>query len=120
MSDIGEIANQYWLEISNHFPDVILDDFRESYDRTKMLLSKVIHGFKSSVTRIVREKHKGPKFLWQRSFYDHIVCSEKTMEKIREYIRQNSLNWQLDIENKKIYSKMGNRDLKKYYEKIYS
>ncbi|STZ76748.1 transposase [Bergeriella denitrificans] len=34
--------------------------------------------------------------LWQRSFYDHVIRNESTHERIREYIRNNPLQWELD------------------------
>lgn len=51
--------------------------------RTKMLLSKIIHGYKSSVSRKINQS------IWQKSFYDHIIRNEQSLQKIREYIRLN-------------------------------
>lgn len=74
-------------------------------DRSKMLLSKAIHGFKSSVTRKilnpVQERiYAFPtKFAWQRSFYDHIIRNETELNKIREYIMTNPETWHRDRNN---------------------
>ena len=38
-------------------------------------------------------------FQWQRSFYDHIIRNEKSLQIIREYIRNNPLQWLKDKEN---------------------
>lgn len=35
--------------------------------------------------------------LWQRSFHDHVIRNESTHEKIREYIHNNPLQWELDM-----------------------
>ena len=40
-----------------------------------------------------------PKFKWQKSFHDHIIRKEKSLNKIRQYIRDNPINWNSDIEN---------------------
>lgn len=63
------------------------------YDRTKMYLSRIIHGFKSSVSRIVGRP------IWQKSFYDRIIRNEIEYEKIREYIRMNPEMWERDRNN---------------------
>ena len=34
--------------------------------------------------------------LWQRDFYDHIIRNEDELNKIREYIRTNPLQWDTD------------------------
>ena len=30
-------------------------------------------------------------FAWQKSFYDHIIRNEKSLDNIREYVRNNPL-----------------------------
>ena len=37
--------------------------------------------------------------IWQRSFYDHVIRNERTLKAIREYILDNPINWEQDIEN---------------------
>jgi REP element-mobilizing transposase RayT len=39
------------------------------------------------------------KHVWQRSFYDHVIRNERSLNAIREYILDNPVNWQQDIEN---------------------
>ena len=65
-------------------------------DRTKMLLPKIIHGFKSSVTRQIRKIDSNSIFEWQRFYYDHIIRDKKSLNRIRNYIQNNPLNWDLD------------------------
>jgi len=72
----------------------------EKIDRTKMLLSKAIHGFKASVTKeINRMKDYNVEFGWQKSFYDHIIRNEISLNKIREYIQTNPQMWERDRNN---------------------
>jgi len=68
-------------------------------DRSKMVLPKIIHGFKSSVTRSINQST--PTLLWQRSYYDHIIRSEKALMHIRRYIKNNPTNWEKDRNNQK-------------------
>lgn len=37
-----------------------------------------------------------PKQLWQRSYYEHIIRNEKTLEEIQTYIINNPKNWDKD------------------------
>ena len=39
------------------------------------------------------------KKIWQRSFYDHIIRNDKSLNNIREYIRNNPATWGEDEEN---------------------
>lgn len=36
--------------------------------------------------------------IWQRSFHDHIIRNERSLNAIREYIVTNPDNWGQDIE----------------------
>ncbi len=65
-------------------------------DRTKMKLSKIIHGFKSSVTREINKFPSNNYFQWQRSFHDHIIRNERALVNIQNYIFFNPDNWRDD------------------------
>ena len=34
--------------------------------------------------------------IWQKSFYEHIIRNEKEYLKIKEYIKNNVINWPKD------------------------
>ncbi len=40
-----------------------------------------------------------PGRLWQRNYFEHIIRNEDELMKIREYIRNNPLQWDSDKEN---------------------
>jgi REP element-mobilizing transposase RayT len=61
-------------------------------------LSSIIGQFKSVCTKRIR-KYELPKFAWQPRFYDHIIRSEESLNKAREYIRNNPLKWESDKNN---------------------
>jgi len=73
----------------------------------KPRLGDIIGAFKSITTNyyIQRTETKHwPRFdkrLWQRNYYEHIIRNEQTLNKIRKYIRTNSLNWETDRNNPK-------------------
>ena len=70
-------------------------------DRTKMLLSKVIQQYKASVTRKINLLESSHHFGWQKSFYDHVIRNDESLNNLRQYIANNPLKWELDIENRK-------------------
>jgi REP element-mobilizing transposase RayT len=37
--------------------------------------------------------------LWQRNYYEHIVRNEKELIRIKEYIKHNPAQWDIDKEN---------------------
>ena len=65
-------------------------------DRTKMYLSKVIHGFKSSVTRRIHKQYGDFVFQWHKSFYDHIIRNEESLFNTQEYILNNPKRWEIE------------------------
>jgi len=37
--------------------------------------------------------------LWQRNYYEQIIRDDLTLDRVREYIANNPLDWALDREN---------------------
>ncbi|UCB57618.1 MAG: transposase [Candidatus Omnitrophota bacterium] len=67
---------------------------------TGQTLSSFVSGFKSVATKrinILRDTSAKP--VWQRSFYDHIIRNDRSLNAIREYISNNPFNWEQDIDN---------------------
>ena len=68
-------------------------------------LQRVVQWFKTMTTNEYIhgvKVHGWPRFqgsLWQRSFYDHVIRDEASLNRIREYISTNPLRWDLDREN---------------------
>ncbi len=68
-------------------------------------LQEIIQWFKTMTTNEYINEVKSGRFplfkkrIWQRSFYDHVICNDDDLNSIREYIRNNPLQWALDEEN---------------------
>ena len=60
-------------------------------------LSTIIRSFKSACTKNIRKYD--PDFQWHRSFHDHIIRNEESLQKIRKYIHFNVEKWQDDLEH---------------------
>lgn len=119
---LGMVVQRYWQEIPKHYQNVELDAFVimpnhmhgiiviNEGDVTKNnnvgainnrpygLLSRVVKSFKNVTTKEIKS-NGNLNFQWQKSFYDHVIRDEPSLETIREYIINNPLQWELDTEN---------------------
>ncbi len=63
-------------------------------------LPAIIRGFKAGVTRRINILRNIPGAqVWQRNFYEHVIRDENSLNRIRKYIINNPLSWDLDREN---------------------
>ena len=116
LNEVGNIVDEYWKKIPDHFPNVELDEYiimpnhihgiiinnYNTVGEENLLplqhntnLSNVIKGFKIGVTKWCM-KNNHSNFKWQRSFYDRIIRNEKELYNIRKYIKQNPLKWDIE------------------------
>ena len=61
-------------------------------------LGSIMRGFKIGVTKWCNHQ-KYKHFAFQRNYHEHIVRNENELNRIREYIMNNPLQWQFDREN---------------------
>ncbi len=152
LNDAGQIAQNCWLEIPDHYPNVILDEFvimpnhihgiiiinvganndshqqanndspinvgannnspqqanndsprqinnnssqPSSFRSPSGTIGSIVRGFKIGVTKWFRQ-NTDIYDVWQRNYYEHIIRNEQELNKIREYIINNPLKWELD------------------------
>lgn len=61
------------------------------------MLAKIIGSFKAAVTREARIQGIAPAgVLWQRSYHEHIIRTQRSFDYIMEYIDNNEENWSND------------------------
>jgi putative transposase len=121
--EIGRIARQYWSEIPSHFPFAELDEFvimpnhihgiiiinkkddgrndeqttvkrRNKFGPQSNNIASVIRGFKAAVKKYAIMNNIA--FEWQSRFYDNIVQSDESFNRIRQYIQSNPSDWAAD------------------------
>lgn len=129
LNDGGKIAEQFWNDIPKHFPNTIMDEFvimpnhihgiiilnnngliigaknfspqqNERPRGTTQSIGSIVRGFKIGVTKWFRQ-NSNIHSVWQRNYYEHIIRNEIELNKIREYILNNPLNWKT-VKNYKI------------------
>ena len=68
-------------------------------DRAPTLGNMVAFFKYQSTKRINAKRQSGIQKIWQRNYYEQIIRNEKLLLQIRQYIRNNPLNWDSDDEN---------------------
>jgi putative transposase len=60
----------------------------------------IVRAFKSATTKRVNALRNTPGApVWQRNYYEHIIRNEESLNRIRDYIANNPLQWEWDREN---------------------
>jgi putative transposase len=68
--------------------------------RRKMLLPKFIGWFKMNSAKQINQSRNTPGIpVWQRNYYEHIIRNENDLNKIRQYIVDNTVKWDMDENN---------------------
>jgi REP element-mobilizing transposase RayT len=126
LNEAGKIAEKCWLEIPEHFPDVILHEYvvmpnhihgiieltalSEVRAENFLPLQYTKHEFGKMIPRSVSSIVKGFKIgvtktmrkispevqVWHRNYHEHIIRNEESFRKISDYIRNNPAQWQED------------------------
>ena len=116
----GEIILRCWNDLPIHYDNLKLDMFVIMPNHVHAIvviqnpvgnglkpfptkphgLSEIIRAFKTFSSRRINENIRNSDcFRWQKSFYDHIIRTEPTLDQIRTYITNNPLQWAEDVEN---------------------
>ena len=133
-SEIGRMANKCWRKIIQRYKNVKLDEYivmsnhvhgilnisagtrhvetrrgasLQEYKNKfgplqKNSLSSIINHYKGDVRKYCnRNKYD---FMWQERFYDRVIRNEEELNRIRQYIIDNPLKWEMDRNNPKNYN----------------
>ena len=153
LNKAGKIIQKYWLEITQHFENVLINEFiimpnhthgiieisnnntttlcrdealprlpstqnkierntpnqNETYvgEHPQMSaispkpgsLPVIIGSLKSICTKTINKSFPNTNFAWQPRFFDHIIRTEKILNKIQWYTRTNPKKWERDRNN---------------------
>lgn len=62
---------------------------------TARTIGSMVRGFKIGVTTWYRQRSV-PSKIWQRNYWDHIIRNESELNRIRQYILDNPMQWERD------------------------
>jgi REP element-mobilizing transposase RayT len=125
LSPLGKVANDCWLQIPAHFPNVTLHEHvvmpnhihgivqinyngevknsAQKHEFQRMIprsISSIVKGFKIGVTKWYRNNitqiGDDTKPLWHRNYYENIVRDERAYQNIANYINNNPTKWYED------------------------
>ncbi|HVU11657.1 MAG TPA: transposase [Phototrophicaceae bacterium] len=127
LNSFGEVVQQRWNELPNHFPSAQLGSFiimpnhvhavvvinayligarhasplhSTASNGKRGSLGTIVGSFKSASARIINEQRDTPSApVWQRGYHDRIVRNERELNAIREYILYNPMRWEADENN---------------------
>src|SRR5215510_13334345 len=119
LSDTGRSAEVSWVGLSSRFPTVSLDSFvimpnhihgiiivgaqfiapasvphnsADTADEGTMnrapTLGEIVRSYKAVSTRLIRQTANAD-FAWQRNYYEHVVRSDESLNRIRQHILDN-------------------------------
>ncbi|EAT58672.1 transposase [Chlorobium ferrooxidans] len=121
LNDSGRMIERCWNEIPVHFPHVELDAFVVMPNHvhgivaiadspnpprkppitpiqpsgTSKTIGSIVRGFKIGVTTWMRQ-NTNVHDVWQRNYWERIIRNEPELNRIREYILNNPVNWDSD------------------------
>lgn len=115
LNKYGKIARKYWLEIPKRFFNIELDEFMvmpnhvhgiiviQNTNQYKDALCQIIDYFEYQSTKYINGSMKESENkiiqIFQPSYYDQIIPNNNSLNKIRQYIRNDPKNWDEDKNN---------------------
>jgi putative transposase len=129
LSPMGEIARECWVDIPHHFPGVNVgtfivmpnhlhgilaieerarravplrnDERREAFrEPVPGSVPTMVRSYKSSVTKIVRDRvgHRAMQ-VWQSNYFERVLRNGEEVSNASHYILENPSMWHLEIDN---------------------
>ena len=114
LNPAGEMTKKWLFELKNKFKNVELDECIIMPNHIHLIIfimnsaygiPQIVQWLKTMTTneyiRNVKQNNWKPfdQKIWQRNYYDRIIRNEKELDKIRKYIFENPLKWELDKNN---------------------
>jgi putative transposase len=116
LSRAGEIVDEVWKKLPLHYPRVILDELvvmpnhchgivffsaqqaePESVFIKAHHLGEIVRAWKNLSTKQIHVEGLLVDLpIWQRNYYEHIIRDENELGRVRQYIADNPLKWDLD------------------------
>lgn len=97
---VPEMCDPSEFQIAHHTQNINTRPMEQFGKPVSGSIPTIVRAFKSAVTKRTREEIKMPdKKLWQRNYYEHVIRTDEDLNRIREYIICNPMNWELSRDN---------------------
>lgn len=100
LTNKGVIVKQNIKMIEEIFENVTVDEYIIMPNHIHMIII-INNKNEISISRIIKQykmyvSKKIGYSIWQKLFYEHVIRNEKEYYKIKEYIKNNIINWEKD------------------------
>ena len=86
--------------VGARFPRPNAGSSRPQSGSSRPTLGQIVAYFKYQSTKQINILRQTPgKRLFQRNYYEHVIRNHQSLNEIREYIKNNSKNWETDRNN---------------------
>jgi putative transposase len=114
LNHAGNMVQTVWDEIPSHYPGTEIDEFVVMPNHIHgiivigagntgtLSLGDIVHRFKTMTTKRYADGVKQLGWqpfdgkLWQRNYWEHIIRNEMELNRTREYIHGNPIQWESD------------------------
>jgi putative transposase len=97
------VVSDAWVVMPNHTHSILIitkDPARDSSVPKQKSLGGLIGAFKTFSTKRINCSMRSPgSQLWQRNYYEHVIRTEDELNRVRQYIADNPIQWDIDREN---------------------
>ncbi len=60
-------------------------------------LSEIVRALKTFSSRKINQlRNTRGQPVWQRNYFEHVIRDERDLNRVREYIQNNPVNWEAD------------------------
>jgi len=97
--DFPGLALDMFVIMPNHIHGIMVIDVRAGWEPAPMQsgLPGIVHALKTHSSRRINAWRRTPGTqVWQRGYYEHVVRNEADLNRLREYIHNNPMRWELD------------------------
>jgi REP element-mobilizing transposase RayT len=125
LNGYGNIVDQGWHQLPirfnhveidesvimpNHFHGIVVIHANTGggtpSQQDRPVLGEIVAYFKYQTTKRVNQLRNTPgQKVWQRNYYEHIIRSEASLDRLRHYIRHNPQQWAVDQLHPQVPSK---------------
>lgn len=126
LNRFGHLAENEWIRLGVRFKRVVVDEFMVMPNHVHGILvireddpngteetipgnapiakseslGTIVGAYKSNTARLINSLRWTPgEPVWQRNFYEHIIRNDDEWRAIRDYIKNNPLQWEQDRED---------------------
>jgi putative transposase len=115
-SEYGKVVQQSLKALQQNYPEPTIESWvvmpnhihfiLEIQQQTDVALGELVRQFKYTTTRQINALRDSPGIkVWQRSYYENIIRTDRAHQIIRNYIQQNPIRWEIDQLHPQIPSK---------------